>query len=124
MQKIYWAVTVPFCLVLGFSGVAHTVRLDSMVESMTTLGYPPYFMTILGLAKLAGVATLLAPGLPRLKEWAYAGFCFSLIGATATHAFVGDPLSETAPPVVMLLLGAASYLLRPDARRLPEALHL
>jgi hypothetical protein len=117
----YWATTSLFCAVLGFSGVAHTTRLDTLVESMTGLGYPVYVMTIIGIAKLCGVVALLAPGRPLLKEWAYAGFTFNLIGATASHVFVGDPLSETLPPVVLLGLGAASYFLRPRARRLPRA---
>jgi hypothetical protein len=118
---IYWLTTGLFCAVLGFSGFAHFTHLEPMVEAMTKLGYPLYFMTILGSAKLLGVAALLAPGRPLLKEWAYAGFAFNLLGATGSHAFTGDPLSETIRPATMLLLGAASYLLRPAARRLPSA---
>ena len=118
----YWLTTCLFCLVLGFSGVAHFGRLDSMVESMTGLGYPVFFMSIIGLAKLLGVAALLAPRLPLLKEWAYAGFAFNLIGAVASHLFVGDPAPEYVPPAALLCIGAASYLLRPASRRLPGVL--
>ena len=118
---IYWLTTGLFCAVLGFSGFAHFTHLEPMVEAMTKLGYPLYFMTILGSAKLLGVAALLAPGRPLLKEWAYAGFAFNLLGATASHGFTGDPLSETIRPATVLVLGAASYLLRPAARRLPSA---
>ena len=114
----YWIPTALFCAVLGFSGIAHFGHLEMMVESMTALGYPTYFMTIIGLAKLLGVAALLAPGMPLLKEWAYAGFCFNLIGAVATHLFVSDPISEWLPPLFLLLLGAASYRFRPPERRL------
>ncbi len=110
-----------FCSVLGFSGIAHFGRLDDMVESMTALGYPTYFMSILGLAKLLGVAALLAPRLPLLKEWAYAGFAFNLIGAVGSHLFVGDPAVEYLPPFVLLLVGSVSYLARPADRRLPDA---
>jgi hypothetical protein len=118
---VYWLPTGLFCAVLGFSGFAHFTHLEPMVEAMTKLGYPSYFMTILGCAKLLGVAALLAPGRPLLKEWAYAGFAFNLLGATASHAFTGDPLSEMIRPAMVLVLGAASYLLRPAARRLPSA---
>ena len=118
---VYWLTTGLFCAVLGFSGFAHFSHLEPMVEAMTHLGYPLYFMTILGSAKLLGVVTLLAPGRPLLKEWAYAGFAFNLLGATASHAFTGDPLSETIRPALVLALGAASYLLRPVVRRLPSA---
>ena len=114
----YWAATGAFCAVLAGSGVAHAGRLETMVGSMTALGYPVYFMTIIGVAKLLGVAALLAPGRPLLKEWAYAGFAFNLIGATATHLFVGDPPAEFLPPATLLVIGAVSYGLRPPSRRL------
>ena len=117
----YWITTGLFCLVLGFSGIAHSTRIEGMVESMTALGYPVYFMTIIGIAKLLGVVALLAPGQPLLKEWAYAGFAFNLIGAVATHLFVGDPPAEYVPPLALLFVGAASYLLRPASRRLPSS---
>jgi hypothetical protein len=117
---VYWTATGPFCAVLGFSGIAHFGHLEAMVESMAALGYPVYFMTILGLAKLLGVVALLAPGQPLLKEWAYAGFAFNLVGAVSSHVFVGDPASEFVPPAVLLLVGTASYLARPAARRLPS----
>ncbi len=115
----YWIATGLFCAVLLFSGVAHLARAEAMVESMTHLGYPVYVMTLLGIAKLLGVAALLIPGKPRLKEWAYAGFTFDLLGATASHGFAGDPLSEAIRPVILLALCILSYFLRPAFRRLP-----
>ena len=117
----YWIATGVFSAVLGFSSFAHTTHLEMMVESMGRLGYPVYFMTVLGIAKFLGVIALLSPGRPLLKEWAYAGFTFNLIGATASHAFSGDPIGDTIRPAIVLLIGAASYLLRPAARRLPQA---
>lgn len=114
----YWITTGVFCAMLGFSGIAHSTRIEVVAESMAELGYPAFLMTILGTAKLLGVAALLAPGRPLLKEWAYAGFTFNLIGATASHAFAGDPLFVTIRPALALAIGAASYLLRPAERRL------
>ena len=96
MNRFYWPATALFAAALSFSAVMHGFQIGPMLESMTALGYPPYFMTILGAAKLLGVVTLLAPGFPLLKEWAYAGFCFNLIGAVSTHAFAGDPIAEVA----------------------------
>ena len=75
-------------------------------------------MTILGVAKLLGVFALLIPGFPLLKEWAYAGFTFDLLGASASHAFVRDPPMETALPLIILGIAAVSYFLRPESRRL------
>ena len=120
----YWAATGLFCAVLGFSGFAHSARIDFVAEGVTGLGYPAYLMTILGVAKLLGVLALLAPGRPLLKEWAYAGFTFNLLGATVSHFFAGDPLGDSLRPLAPLLLCAASYLLRPASRRVPAALSL
>jgi len=121
-ELAYWIVTGVFCLAFVAGGTGHLLRADPMREGMQTLGYPLYVMTILGVAKLLGVVALLVPGRPLLKEWAYAGFTFNLIGATASHVFAGDPLSEALPPVFLLCLGAASYVLRPGSRRLVSGL--
>ena len=85
---------------------------------MSALGYPAYLMSILGAAKLMGVAALAVPGLPLVKEWAYAGFTFNLLGAAASHGASGDLITEILTPLGVLLLGAASYGLRPESRRL------
>lgn len=110
-----------FCLVLGFSGISHFTHTAAMVEAMEAMGYPLYFMTIIGLAKMAGTVALLVPGQPLLKEWAYAGFAFNLIGATASHALSGDAFSHAVRPALVLLVGVASYVLRPKERRLDAA---
>jgi len=120
----YWVPTVLFCAVVGFSGVAHVTHLQRMVDAMAHLGYPLYFMTIIGSAKILGVVAVLAPSRPLLKEWAYAGLCFNLAGATASHAFSGDALAVAVRPAIVLGLCVASYLLRPESRRLPSAPHL
>jgi hypothetical protein len=114
----YWAATGIFCAALGAGGVMSLTGGGDMHEEITGLGFPEYMLSILGVAKVLGAAALLAPGLPRLKEWAYAGFTFDLLGATASHAFAGDPLADTVKPLVVLCLAAASYALRPVPRRL------
>jgi hypothetical protein len=120
-EVIYWVPTALFCLAFAGGGVSHVLRVENMAESMAALGYPAYVMSILGVAKLAGVCALLAPGYPLLKEWAYAGFAFDLLGALASHGFVGDPPTEFIGPVVLLALGAFSYLQRPASRRIQGA---
>ena len=87
-------------------------------ESIASLGYPEYLMTILGTAKLLGVIALLIPGFPKLKEWAYAGFTFDLVGASVSHGFSGHSTKEILIPIVLLVVASGSYLLRPDDRRL------
>ena len=114
----YWIATGLFCGLFVFGGTSHLLRTEAIAGTMASLGYPAYLMTILGTAKLLGVVALLAPGRPLLKEWAYAGFTIDLLGATASHFFADHPISETLRPLAVLLLGAASYSLRPASRRL------
>ena len=119
--KIYWLVTGIFCLALTLGGLGNLVRFPAQVEIIESLGFPVFLTTILGTAKLLGVAALLAPGRPILKEWAYAGFTFDLLGASVSHTFVGHPIPQILIPLVLLGLAATSYMLRPDSRRVSEA---
>lgn len=82
------------------------------------LGYPPYFSWILGPWQLACAATLLAPGLPRVKEWAYAGAFFNYSSAIVSHLFVGDSPQEAIGAAVMGAFTILSWALRPADRRL------
>jgi len=95
-----------------------SARADEPLRGMAALGYPAYFVTILGAWKLLGGLALLAPRLPRLKEWAYAGIAFDLTGAAFSHAAVGHPAAKVIAPLVILGLAAASWALRPASRRL------
>ena len=114
----YWLATGLFCAAMAAGGTMNLMRAEVQKESISALGYPEYLMTILGVAKLLGVVALLMPRFPLLKEWAYAGFTFDLLGASASHAFVRDPTMETALPLIILGIAAASYFLRPASRRL------
>ena len=117
----YWLVTVLFCFAMAASGAMNLLRAEQMKESITALGYPEYLMTILGVAKILGVIALLIPRAPLLKEWAYAGFTFDLLGASASHAFAEHSLPEVIVPLVVLAIAAASYVLRPLDRRIVRA---
>jgi hypothetical protein len=117
----YWVATGLVCALFGLSGAGYVAHAEYFANALAGLGYPAYFLTILGAAKLLGTVALLAPGRPLLKEWAYAGFTFDLTGAIASHAFNGDPIAEIVSPSVVLVLCAASYLLRPSERRLPAS---
>ncbi len=113
----YWISTGLTAAMMTLSAVLYLTRNPKMMAAFTGhLGYPGYFPTILGVAKLLGLAALLAPRLGRLKEWAYAGFTFTFIGAFLSHLAVGDTKDAVAPLVSLVLL-AASYLLRPADRR-------
>jgi hypothetical protein len=114
----YWMSTGFAALALGAIGAADLLRLPEMMESLVHLGYPTYFATILGTWKLLGAAALLAPDLPRVKEWAYAGMFFTLTGAALSHAASGDPVGKILAPLVLLGAVIASWRLRPARRTL------
>jgi hypothetical protein len=114
----FWTTTIlgPTSFVIG--GVMGLLGGEQVAAGVQHLGYPMYFASILGFWKLAGAIVITAPGLPRMKEWAYAGFTFDLTAAALSHAAVGDGAADIVGPLVFLALVAASYLLRPDSRRL------
>lgn len=85
----YWTVTALFCLQMGFTAYAQ-LTLPQVAEAFAHLGFPDYFRLELTWVKFVGVAVLLAPVGARLKEWAYAGFAFTLISALVAHLAVGD----------------------------------
>jgi hypothetical protein len=84
---------------------------------MTHLGYPAYFMTILGFWKL-GRSRYSAARLPPAKEWACAGMIFDLTGASASHVASGDVVFHILTPLVLAVLVVASWALRPEGRKL------
>jgi hypothetical protein len=106
---VYWAATLIFAAFLSWSAVLYLTEAPRMVATMSHLGYPMYFMKGLGVAKLLGIASLLF-GPPRLKEWAYAGFTFDLIGASVSHLSSGDGIAIASIPLAFLVLLAISYV--------------
>ena len=118
----YWLTTGLVAAAFLASGAAELAGAPAAVTATLGLGYPAYVLTILGLWKVLSVPALLAPRLPRLKEWAYAGIFFDLTGAAASHAFSGESLGKIATPLVLLLIAVASWALRPPSRTFrPEA---
>lgn len=115
---IYWIVTIWMCLGMSVSGVMQIIQPKEETDNMAHLGYLPYFMTIIGVWKLLGVITVLAPKFLLLKEWAYAGFFFTMTGAIISHAAVGDPGKEFFGPCLLVVLTVLSWYFRPANRRL------
>ena len=112
----YWVVTGLFSLGFGGGAVMDLMNTPDAQEIMKHLGYPDYVARMLGVFKVVGLAVLLAPGLARAKEWAYAGMAIDLLGASASHASVGDGIAQIAPPILFLAVAAASWALRPPSR--------
>jgi uncharacterized membrane protein YphA (DoxX/SURF4 family) len=114
----YWITTSFASLDFLIAGGAYLAGVQVVRDGFAELGYPAYLITLLGGCKLLGGLALLAPGLPRLKEWAYAGIAFNLMGAAVSHAAVGHPTAKVIAPLVVLAFAGASWALRPANRQL------
>jgi uncharacterized membrane protein YphA (DoxX/SURF4 family) len=111
MKRLYWIVTGLMAAFMLMASIPDILRIPQAVQIFTHLGYPTYLLPFIGIAKTLGVLVVLLPGFSRLKEWAYAGLVFDLIGALYSHLSVGDPPSAWAMPIVGLVLVAGSYWL-------------
>jgi len=116
----YWVATVALALGFLVTGLMDLAGTRQMAQHVTALGYPAYLQQFLAVAKLLGAAAILSPRVPRLKEWAYAGITFDLLGASFSHLAHRDPAGELVLPLALLLLTAVSYFSRPLGRRLPD----
>lgn len=117
MKRIaYWFTTGLIALVWLSGGIASVLQRPETVAGMQHLGYPAYFVAILGVWKILGAIALLIPGYPRLKEWAYAGTIFELTGAVTSHAVMHDETWHLVVPTIFALCAITSWALRPQSR--------
>ena len=120
----YWVTTALVVFELALGGVWDILRVPQVRGLIERLGYPLYFLVILGIWKLLGAVALVIPRFPCLKEWAYAGVLFDLTGAVASLAASGlMDARTTAYPIVMIGVTVASWTLRPSSRRLASCPH-
>ena len=116
---IYWVATILFSFGMLASGIQQVMRTQAMVDILTKLGYPPYFMTILGIWKILGVVAILIPGFKLVKEWAYAGFFFVMTGALISHLACGDNgVKEILGPFMQIVFIMVSWYFRPADRKI------
>lgn len=121
VRAVYWGATGVAAIAFIVPGLQNLLRADHVVQDMTALGYPAYFMTILGAWKILGALAIVMPGLPRLKEWAYAGMFFDLSGAAISRAVAGDDIAMIFPPLAVAIIVGLSWWLRPIGRVLRVA---
>jgi uncharacterized membrane protein YphA (DoxX/SURF4 family) len=118
---IYWITTVILAFIMFSGAVGEILHQWGTLETHTILGYPIYFLTIIGTWKILGTIAILLPNFPRLKEWTYAGMFFIMTGAFVSHAAAGDygagayHLITTGIIVVFVLI---SWAFRPQSRTL------
>ena len=109
-KTLYWIFTGLFAAFMGFTAIPDVMLIPDAVKFMTHLGYPSYFTIFIGVAKLLGCIAIIIPGYPRIKEWAYAGLFFDLIGATYSQLATDDFLPQIAFMLVPFTLGILSYI--------------
>jgi uncharacterized membrane protein YphA (DoxX/SURF4 family) len=114
---IYWVATLWLALGMTSTGIVQLLRIKEEVAMMSHLGYPLYFLILLGIWKLLGVVALLIPKFPLLKEWAYAGFFFAMSGAIFSHLAAGDEAIAYFGPTLLLVLIVISWYFRPADRK-------
>ncbi|HEY0056576.1 MAG TPA: DoxX family protein [Pedobacter sp.] len=115
---IYWIATVWLAFGMLSSAIVQLIKTKEEVDMFNHLGYPEYFLTILGVWKVLGVFVMFIPRYPLLKEWAYAGFFFVMSGAVFSHVASGDDVKDLFGPVLLLVLTVVSWYFRPTDRKL------
>lgn len=116
----YWIATIWLSLGMLSSAIVQLLGVEEEVDFILQLGYPLYFLTILGAYKILGVIAVLIPRFPLLKEWAYAGFFFAMSGAAFSHIASGTT-NEIFPSLLLLTLTIVSWYFRPVDRKLSSA---
>jgi uncharacterized membrane protein YphA (DoxX/SURF4 family) len=114
----YWVITVllSFCIFMG--GLAQAMQLQGVIQGFKPLGYPNYFISLIGIWKVLGAIAILIPGFPRLKEWAYAGIFFLLTGAVISHIASNDIHAQLIAPFLLAVFTVLSWYLRPANRKI------
>ncbi|MEN2414782.1 DoxX family protein [Flavobacterium mesophilum] len=118
---IYWVATLWLALGMTATGIVQLLQSKDETDRMSHLGYPIYLLILLGVWKLLGVITVLAPKFPLLKEWAYAGFFFAMSGAIFSHFAANDGAKDFFGPTLLLVLTVISWYFRPAERKLINA---
>ena len=120
---IYWVATALLSFGMLGSGISQILHLKEMNELITHVGYPLYFMYIIGVWKILGVVAILIPNFKLLKEWAYAGFFFLMTGALISHLFMGDGGNAILGPLFQTVFIVLSWYFRPANRKISPANH-
>src|SRR5262245_54795593 len=117
----YWGTTglLVFCMP---GGIFELLGVKTTIEGIVRLGSPPYIIPALGLGKVLAILAILWPGLPRLKEWAYAGIFFNMMGALVSHVAHNDGAWIIVVNIVIAAITLASWALRPHSKRLGDPL--
>jgi len=114
----YWIITVilSFCVFSG--GLMQALLVKDVVAGFKPLGYPTYFISLIGIWKVFGIIAILIPEFKLLKEWAYAGLFFTMTGAVISHIASDNVTVQIIAPTVLAAFTVLSWYLRPANRKL------
>jgi len=117
----YWIFTIilSFCIFSG--GLAQAMQVKGVVDGFKPLGYPIYFISLIGVWKMLGIIAILIPGFKLLKEWAYAGIFFVMSGAVISHIASNDISVQIIAPFLLAVFAVLSWYLRPADRKIISA---
>jgi hypothetical protein len=118
---VYWLATAAAAGEMALGGMWDIARLPVVAGLVAHLGYPSYFLVLLGTWKVLGACALLVPRRPLLKEWAYAGAFFTYTGAIVSHLATGYALGELSLLALLTVMTVLSWALRPPSRRIWSA---
>ena len=108
-KTLYWIVTGVAAAFMLLASIPDVLQVPEAMFIFRHLGYPAYRLPFLGTAKTLGIVAVVVPSFQRLKEWAFAGLVFDLVGALYSHLSVGDPLGKWMPAVIGLVLVSGAY---------------
>jgi uncharacterized membrane protein YphA (DoxX/SURF4 family) len=117
-KTIYWIATIFLSTGMLAGGTQQMLQIGGYNEIVTSLGYPLYLLSILGVWKILGVIAILIPKFPLLKEWAYAGFFFAMTGAFISHTVVGQAFIDSVPSLILIIVIVLSWYFRPADRKI------
>jgi hypothetical protein len=113
----YWITTILLCFCM-LGGIGQLFQVKEVVDGFLKLGYPTYFISVIGFWKVLAIIAILIPKFPLLKEWAYAGVFFVMTGASISHIVVNDSAFHIIVPLLIVGLAVGSWYLRPATRRI------
>ena len=114
----YWIVTIALSFCIFFGGLFQALLLKGVIQGFKPLGYPTYFISLIGIWKVFGVIAILIPKFKLLKEWAYAGIFFAMTGAVISHIASNDIHAQIIAPFILAIFAVLSWYLRPASRKI------
>jgi hypothetical protein len=114
----YWIITAILSFFIFTGGLAQALQVKGVIQGFKPLGYPTYFISIIGAWKMLGIIAILLPKFKLLKEWAYAGIFFTMTGAVISHIASNDVSAQVIAPILLAVFTVLSWYLRPEDRKI------